>query len=90
MTQTEGNKIIAEWLGYKIWYKDGNVPLVEISENNHVPVSEFKNYHSDWNELIKAVSFVKSVYDHLKQEDAQVTWRSLIEQTDTHYRMMNT
>lgn len=48
----EGNKLIAEFMGYKIWYKDGNKIHVEISPERVQPISEWSKYHSSWDCLM--------------------------------------
>lgn len=56
MTTEEGNKLIAEFMGFKIWYKDGNKVHVETSPEMVKPINEWAKYHSSWDWQVPAYS----------------------------------
>lgn len=47
-----GNKTIAEFMSYKIWYRDGTEVCVEISPERVQPITEWAKYHSSWDWLM--------------------------------------
>lgn len=60
MELSKGNKIIAEFMGYKIWYINGNEINVETSPERCQPINEWAKYDSSWNWLMPCIGKISN------------------------------
>jgi hypothetical protein len=56
----EGNRLIAEYMGYKIWYGNGTQINVETSPQRCQPIREWAEYYTDWNWLMPCIGKISN------------------------------
>lgn len=67
METTDGNKLIAEFMGYKILY-DGNIPHAQFLRGETEPISDWAKYHSSWDWLMPVVEKIDT-FERFSSED---------------------
>lgn len=58
MNTIESNKLIAEFMGYEIFYRPYSNGFIKLSETELCDVDDLK-YHTDWNELHKVIDKIE-------------------------------
>lgn len=67
MSTEESNKLIAEFMGYTIMYRNGHDPIIEYAHGEWASISIWSQFHSSWDwlmpviEKIDALACVKEV-----------------------------
>lgn len=56
----DGNKLIAEFMEFKIMYKNGNIPCVDIPYVSCEPISSWAKYHVSWDWLMPVIEKISS------------------------------
>lgn len=73
-TIIEGNQLIAEYMGFRIWFRDGQIPQAEMCDVHH-DIETWAQYHYSWDWLMPCLQSAKdkiksSGWGVLKQTEA--------------------